>query len=153
MFSFLFQHFFHFSRKHDLSQGYSSFTRFCADDCNFHSFFLWLRETCCGLLVSQVLGVSSFWSGACVCLTCVFVWQLMWAPEDASSVTYFLRMFSEDIRESIGNQVKPLQCLDCKIDKRASVSQALLPLLKVKWQDRLQHSGTARKQLALCKTN
>lgn len=106
----------------------------------------------CGRRVVDSLSVrrsACLHSGA----ACAFVWQLMWAPEDASSITYFLRMFSEDICESIGNQVNPLQCLHCEIDKRASVSQALLPLLKVKWQDRLQRSGTAQKQLALCKAD
>lgn len=64
-FHFFFSIFFHFSRKHDLSQGYSSFTRFCADDCNFHSFFLWLRETCCSVCLHSGAAHAFVWR---VCL-------------------------------------------------------------------------------------
>lgn len=100
--------------------------------CNFHSFPLWLRKTCRGLAcqsgtrpVSVLERRVRLFDSSCV-----------------SGVTWFLRMFSEDICASIGNWVKLLQCLDCEGDRRASCSRALSPLFNVKWQSRLQHSGT-----------
>lgn len=124
MFSFLFQHISHCSRKHDLSQG-CSFARFCS--VIFIPFLCGCRRR---VVVSSVGHSACLQSRA----ACAFVWQLMRAPQDVSSVTWFLRMFSEAMRASIGNWVKLLQCLDRERDKRASFSLALLPLLKVKWQ-------------------
>lgn len=108
MFSFLFQHISNFSWKCDLSQG-CSFTRFCVDDRNLHSFL-------CGC-------------GRCVAGSCcqsgsrgVFISKRRVHSCDSScehlrtsaKVAYFLWM-------SERNWVKRLQCLDCRIDKRDPV--------------------------------
>lgn len=80
----------------------------------------------------------------------LWLWLTFYQPghlRTGVKVAYFLRM-------SEGNRVKRLQCLDCEIvQKRSSVSQTLLPLLKCKWQDRPQRSVTAPTKLPLCKTN
>lgn len=142
MFSFLFRHISHCSRKRNLSQG-CSFARFCS--------IIFIPFLCgCG---RRVVGSLSVGHSACLHsrAACAFVWQLMRAPQDVSSVTLFLRVFSEDICASIGNWVKLLQCLDCVRNKRDSFSRLYCHCWKL--NDRTGCSGTARKELPQCKAD